>query len=144
MWYVNYLASVMLSELIRIMKEIPNTARKLVNYPLNPKNGDNFVTPLKRQYLTTGASFVVTILYHLAVGLYTLLTQYLLGALAHIYHIGKNIIFDLWRANPSYSRWAARGVATMVVLTGSAAIVVTMTAWKTGVAVAMTLFNALR
>lgn len=45
MWSVNYLLSVMLRKLLRILIALPRRAVQLVEWFFNPKNGDEFVTP---------------------------------------------------------------------------------------------------
>lgn len=134
----------MLRELLRILITLPHRAVQLVEWVFNPKNGDEFVTPFRRHYLTTGVSFVITILYHLGAGAYTFITEHLLGAVAQILHIAKDIVLDLWRANPSYSRWAARSALALGVFIASGVAVVAMVALKSGVAVMVAILNALR
>lgn len=45
MWRVNYLLSVMLRKLLRILIALPRRAVQLVEWFFDPKNGDEFVTP---------------------------------------------------------------------------------------------------
>lgn len=133
-----------LRELLRIFIALPSLVAKFVKWVFNPKNGDEFVSPFTRRFLSTGVSLTVTVFYHMASGLYSFITEYLFGAIAHVLQIGWNIVLDLWRANPSYSRWAAWSAATIVVFLTSGAAVVAVTAWRTGIAVMVALFQMLR
>lgn len=144
MWYVNPLPSVMLRKLLRILIALPHRAVQLVKWFINPKNGDEFVTPFRRHYLPTSVSFLVTILYNLGAGLYSFVTEYVFGAFAHVFNVGKDIVLDLWRSNRSYTRWALGSAAAAALFIASAAVVVAAFAWKTGVAVLVALFQMLR
>lgn len=106
----------MLRKLYTLLVAIPTVVVKLANWLMDPKNGSNFVTPLNRRYLSTGASLAVTVLYHAGAGVYNFFMNYVLGAAAYIVQGILNVVLDLWRANPSYSRWAARGAAMAAVL----------------------------
>lgn len=144
MWRVNPLLEMMLRELLRILIALPSLIVQFVKWVFNPKNGDEFVSPFTRRFLSTGVSLTVTVLYHVAAGLYTFITEYLFGAIAHVLQIGWNIVLDLWRANPSYSRWAARSAAAVVVFLASGAVVVAVAALRTGISVIVALFQMLR
>lgn len=144
MLFVNYLLSVMLRKLLRILIALPHRAIQLVEWFFNPKNGDEFVTPFTRRFLSTGKSLTITVLYHVGAGMYSFVTEYLFGAVAHVFNIGKDIVLDLWRANPSYTRWAARSAFALTVFVASGAAVVAVAAWRTGVAVLVALYQMLR
>lgn len=86
----------------------------------------------------------ITVLYHVGAGLYSFVTEYLFGAIAHGFNVGKDIVLELWRANPSYTRWAARSAFALAVFVASGAAVIAMAAWRTGVAVIVAAFQMLR
>lgn len=134
----------MLRRLIHILIVMPNLAAKLIKWVINPKNGDDYVTPFKRHYLTTGASFAVTILYHLGMGLYTFISEYVLGAIAQLIHIAQGIVVDLWQANPSYSRWLARSFTAFIVIGVTYAVLIASAALKGGFVAMLAIFNAFR
>lgn len=123
MWLRSKCRHNMLKRLFGLILAIPRTISKLVNWLLNPKNGDDYVGPLNRQYLSTGASFVVTIAYRSGLALYNFFTTYVLGSIAYLIQAIGGIILDLWRANPSYSKWAYRGISSIVILVGTYAFI---------------------
>lgn len=65
--YVNQLHSTMIREILHFIISLPSLAVKFVEWVFNPKNGDEWVTPFTRRFLSTGASFVITVLYHVTV-----------------------------------------------------------------------------
>lgn len=57
----------MIREILHFIISLPSLAVKFVEWVFNPKNGDEWVTPFTRRFLSTGASFVITVLYHVTV-----------------------------------------------------------------------------
>ncbi|WP_144060782.1 hypothetical protein [Salinarchaeum sp. Harcht-Bsk1] len=73
-------------------------------------NGNDPVTPFKRQYISTGAAFLVIILYNVGSALYNIGCAIILDGGAHVFNAVRAIASDLWHARPSFTRWALRGV----------------------------------
>lgn len=114
--YTIFCQTAMLRQFITILITIPRGIGKLGTWLVNPKNGSNYVTPFNRHYLSTGASLAVTVLYRTGAGLYNFFTSYVLGGLVYLFHVVTGVFLDLWRANPSYSRWALRNGASAIVI----------------------------
>lgn len=134
----------MITRFFAVFLAIPRNVSKLATWTIDPKNGSNYVTPFNRRYLSTGTSLVVTILYRTGAGLYNFVTSYVLGSLVYIFQVATGVVLDLWRANPSYSRWMFRGLCSIVVLVASYAVLVARTAGRVGYAVLMGVIDLFR
>ena len=134
----------MIRRFLAVLLAIPRNVSKLATWAINPKNGSNYVTPFNRRYLSTGTSLVVTILYRTGAGLYNFVTSYVLGSLVYIFQVATGVVLDLWRANPSYSRWVFRGVCSGVVLVATYAVLVARMASRVGYAVLMGIVGLFR
>lgn len=106
----------MLGEIIAFLRAMWNELAKLAKWIHNPTNGHgNYVTPSNRHFLSTGKRLTVTVAYRTGKGLYTLIVGYVLGVLAHLFHVIVGIASDLWHANTSYTRWAVSGAVSAIV-----------------------------
>lgn len=121
----------MLRKIFRKLIAVPGMVAQLAHWFFDPKNGANFVTPFKRHFLPTSTSFVVTILYNTVSGLCNFFVSYVLGSIAHLVQVIAGIALDLWRANPSYTRWILGLVASLVIILTKSAISIVKIVYST-------------
>lgn len=102
------------------------------------KNGDNPVSPLSAEWLSTGWSFVVIVTFGVAEGLYNFVVNYLLEGVAFLFNMLVDILLDLWRSDHKFTRWAVTNICSFGIAVFSTLWMVTK--WVGAVAAAALVF----
>lgn len=135
----------MLKQLISAIKSAFRSVTKIARWvQRRGQNGNNPVTPLSAQWLSTGWSFVVITGFGIANGTYRFIVNYLLEGVGFLLTTLADIGKDLWNSDHKFTRWA---VASSLSLAATLVSTVSVTARTVGalvVAAMVFIFNKLR